>query len=40
MLMGSEHFEWRLNGYYQRIMVQLASPGMVECKDSRSKVFD
>ena len=34
MLMGNEHFQGRLNGYYQCIMVQLASPGRVECKCS------
>ena len=34
MSMGSEHFEWRLDGFYQCIMVQPASPGRVECKSS------
>ena len=32
--MGGEHFEWRLNGDYQCIIVQLASLGRIECKSS------
>ena len=27
ILMGSEHFEWRLNGYYQCILVQACIAG-------------
>ena len=32
MSMGNEHFQGRLNGYYQCIMVQLASPGRLNAK--------